>query len=291
MTVSVPEKTLEHWASQYVTYRYRSKAGIWWPARGEDVDVRWLPRVPGKVVQLEIKTTTVTGANTHEVRVDLGQLWDYCHRPLGRQPYYVFPQPDWRGTLEAVAVASGRPVTELAFSRSGDGWWFADWMIVLTTAQVAAVLSTELAGHGSSTRGATARLVQYHLQGLRSAPVETWGNRVPAPNFRNWRDFWDDLEGCGFDGWPQMIRLPNWIGDHRRFDRAEVLDFLRLFKNFDSNRDPRERFELVTLESDPDGGFRQDLEPRRSLRDDEPASMITEDRRQVVFLSLAALRL
>jgi hypothetical protein len=48
MTVSIPEKTLEHWCSQYLTYRYNSLAALWWPTSGQDIDVRWLPLSPGK---------------------------------------------------------------------------------------------------------------------------------------------------------------------------------------------------------------------------------------------------
>jgi hypothetical protein len=82
-SVSVPEKTLEHWSSQYVTYLYRSWAALWWPTRGEDIDVRLLPTRPGRAVQLELKTTTVAGVGLHDVSVDLGQLWEYRQRPLG----------------------------------------------------------------------------------------------------------------------------------------------------------------------------------------------------------------
>lgn len=56
--VSVPEKTLEHWASMYVTYRFRSKASLWWPNPGEDINIRDFPKLPGKAVQLEVKTAT-----------------------------------------------------------------------------------------------------------------------------------------------------------------------------------------------------------------------------------------
>jgi hypothetical protein len=69
-SVSVPEKTLEHWSSQYVTYLYYSWAALWWPTRGQDIDVRLLPTRPGKAVQLELKTTTVAGAGLHDVWVD-----------------------------------------------------------------------------------------------------------------------------------------------------------------------------------------------------------------------------
>src|SRR5262245_56456544 len=117
-SVSVPEKTLEHWSSQYVTYRYRSKAALWWPTSRQDIDVRWLPARPGKAVQLELKTTTVAGAGLHDVLVDLGQLWEYRQRQPGHQPFYAFPRPGWSGNLSAAANARGRPVTELAFARS-----------------------------------------------------------------------------------------------------------------------------------------------------------------------------
>ena len=121
-SVSVPEKTLEHWSSQYVTYRYRSKAALWWPANGEDIDVRWLPTTPGKAVQLELKTTTPAGNWLHDVWTDLGQLWEYSKLPPGHQPFYAFPWPDWDGDLEACAIAEGLAVTELAFARTKPGW-------------------------------------------------------------------------------------------------------------------------------------------------------------------------
>lgn len=73
-SVSIPEKTLEHWSSLYLTYRYRSQASLWWPTRGEDIDVQMLPMAPGKAVQLELKTTTPAGTGLHDVNVDLGQL-------------------------------------------------------------------------------------------------------------------------------------------------------------------------------------------------------------------------
>jgi hypothetical protein len=154
-SVSVPEKTLEHWSSLYLTYRYRAQVSLWWPTRGEDIDVQMLPMTPGKAVQLELKTTTPAGTGLHDVEVDLGQLWEYSRKPLGRQPFYAFPWPDWDGNLAAVARAQQprKEVTELAFRRSGPQWWFAEWMVVLTTRQVADVLRRELNLHGSRTRG------------------------------------------------------------------------------------------------------------------------------------------
>lgn len=145
-SVSVPEKTLEHWSSLYLTYRYRSQVSLWWPTRGEDIDLQMLPTTPGKALQLELKTTAPAGTGLHDLNVDLGQLWEYSHKPLGRQPFYAFPRPDWDGNLVVVAKAKHprKEVTELAFRRSGPQWWFAEWMVVLTTRQVADVLRREL---------------------------------------------------------------------------------------------------------------------------------------------------
>jgi hypothetical protein len=91
--VSVPEKTLEHWASLCVAYRYRSLAAQWWPVNGVDIDLQALPAQPGKAIQLELKTITPAGPGRHKVNVDLGQLWEYSQKPLARQPFYAFPRP------------------------------------------------------------------------------------------------------------------------------------------------------------------------------------------------------
>jgi hypothetical protein len=264
VTVSVPEKTLEHWASQYVTYRYRSRAGLWWPARGEDVDVRWLPDRPGKIIQLELKTSVVAGRHGHEVHVDLGQLWDYWNRPLGRQPFYVFPDPDWEGSLEAVATANGVRVSELAFSRSGLGWWFADWMVVLTTQDVVRVLRAELMAHGSSARGSRSRLVRYDDAREPSLRRVTWGPRgggTPVAT-TTFRDFWDEIDRCGRGSWPQIVRLQAVLVHRHWYSRREVLELLRLASvEDDAGIEP----EFVTLEADEDG-FRLGLSGGPTVR-------------------------
>jgi hypothetical protein len=36
----------------------------------------------------------------------------------------------------------------------------------------------------------------------------------------NWLDFWYELEQCGRDDWPQLIRLPAPLVDRRREDAA-----------------------------------------------------------------------
>lgn len=293
-TVSVPEKTLEHWSSQYLTYRYRSKAAMWWPTKGVDIDVKWLPHCAGKAVQLELKTTTVAGTNLQDVIVNLGQLWEYAHRPLAHQPYYVFPWPDWTGELEAAATAAHIPATELAFSRSGPGWWFAEWMVVLTTNQVAQALAPELSAHGSPQRkNAACRLVRFELATGSSHAKRTWGAGSPEPPSIPWRLFWTTLQACGRDGWPQLIRLPADAVTSRDYRRSEIAALLEEFRQLD--RQAWRDVELVTMgpmsaadPNEPDV-FRviDDLPDERETPTDERANG-EADRRQVVFLEAGA---
>jgi hypothetical protein len=300
--VSVPEKTLEHWSSLYLMYRYRSQVSLWWPTRGEDIDVQMLPTTPGKAVQLELKTTTPAGTGLHDVHVDLGQLWEYSHKPLGRQPFYAFPWPDWDGNLAAVAKTQQprKEVTELAFRRSGPRWWFAEWMIVLTTGQVANVLRRELNAHGSWTRGSRKQLVQFDVKN----PANTvWGDPAsPAasPEVINWLDFWYELEQCGRDDWPQLIRLPAFLVDGRRDDavmnsgvytREEVAVMLRQAANYP--RPERDgNLPLVILEPVEDGVYRiaEELSDEQAqLEPDDDVAGIPDDNRQVVFLDSKTL--
>ena len=301
-SVSVPEKTLEHWSSLYLAYRYRSQVALWWPTRGVDIDIQMLPTAPGKAVQLELKTTTPAGAGLHDVEVNLGQLWDYSHKPLGRQPFYAFPQPDWDGDLAAVARVQQprKEVTELAFRRSGSGWWCADWMVVLTTGQVVDVLRPELNAHGSGARDSKARLVRFDVKN----PANTvWGDPVsPAapPEVINWLDFWYELERCGRDDWPQLILLPALLVDQRRdstaadpgvYTHEEVAVMLRQAADYPRpGRD--ENPSLVILEPVEAGLYRitgqlPDEQAEPEPGDDEVG--VPDDNRQVVFLGAGTM--
>jgi len=275
-SVSVPEKTLEHWSSQYITYRYRSKAALWWPANGEDIDVDWLPTRPGKAVQLELKTTTPTGSGLHNVMVDLGQLWEYLQRPLGHQPFYAFPWPDWAGKLTAEAKARSRAVTELAFARSGPAWCFADWMVVLTAAQVATVLQPELAAHGSKNRGTKKRLVQIDSKNLE---IPTWGPSIssraaPSPGLIGWREFWSE----------------------HFYTRRQVVEMTREAAAIFSAQ-PGNSEQFVTLEPDAEGNYQIPRARADNIgitdddRADEDRTGEIGDHRQVVFLDARALKL
>jgi hypothetical protein len=249
-SVAVPEKTLEHWSSQYIQAIYRTKAGLWWPATGQDIDFRGLPARPGKAVQLELKTLTIAGTSVYEVHVDLGQLWEYVHKPRGHQPFYAFPhpRPGWDGFLHDVAATEGQPATEAGFSRSGRGLWFAKWMVVLPPTVVASVLGQELTQHGSRDRGTRRLLVRFD-RGKAS-----WGSGASDPEVIAWRDFWPQIERCGRPGWPQLIRLPARILRIRNpYSPEQVLALLRTAS--EEGEAAYQEEQLVTLEPASDGYY------------------------------------
>lgn len=296
-SVAVPEKTIEHWSSQYIAFRYSTKAALWWPATGQDIDFRCLPNRAGKAVQLELKTVTTTGAYRYEVHVDLGQLWEYRQRPLGHQPFYAFPwpQPGWNGDLHAVAAAARKPATELAFARRGQGLWFGRWMVVSTAAEVANALSADLTAHGSRTRGKVVPLLQF------DHGHATWrGGYVPEAV--TWLKFWDVLERCGRAGWPQLIRLPkSLISDEARYEPGQVLAFLTRTAD-QVAADEGASGQFVTLEPGRDGTYRAagsaSDEPGEADQDDtsqdgtdaNARSAEPDDHRLVAFLGADAIQ-
>lgn len=307
MAVSIPEKTLEQWASMYLTYRFRSKAALWWPTKGEDINVRALPRLPGKAVQLEIKTVTPQASGLQDVVIDVCQLREYLKTPC--PPFYVFPWPNWRGNLGRAATAASVPVTEVAFSRSG-AWWFAHWAKVLTANQVATVMAPELKALGSSKCRSMKRL-------LRIDPTNTvrpvWGpgpRSRPPPDLTDWRLFWNQLVKCGQEGWPQLIRLPrSELGGRRIHEladlRAKLADLARgpggrdgkSEKGYDMTQ--REFDDLVTLAPDGQGSYVTISEPEGEVAEWHPDGDLRTSRRdsdsfmqnrQVVFLDARVIR-
>jgi hypothetical protein len=236
------------------------------------------------------------------VYVDIGQLWEYSQKRLGEQPFYAFPWPDWVGSLDAVARAR-RPrkeVTELAFRRSGSGWWFGDWMVVMTTRQVVDVLRPELAAHPYRKRGCLKRLVQIDVTQHPKKPI--WGDpktHVPDPEVLNWTDFWSVLEQCGRDEWPQLIRLPRLIVNRMQvaaprspglYPRGLVAEMLQAASVLDERLegDP----DLVTLEPDGDGNYRIAQGPSDDTAGSGPGDDTAgepDDHRQVVFLGARIL--
>jgi hypothetical protein len=245
-------------------------------------------------VQLELKTATEAGPHTYDVLVDLGQLWDYVHRPSGRQPFYAFPgpQPGWDGSLAAVATAEGRVVPELGFSRSCR-LWFANWMIVLTAAQVAAVLAQELKAHGSKNRGKRERLVRFH----RGIPAWGPGAGVPNPGALRWRTFWPELEQCGSAGWHQLFHMPAQLVEvGGKYSSSQLIGLLREGSNVPEFDETQAR-QFVTLEPDEQGSYRviRDApgflsEPRREGRGAAAEDDEASDHRVAVFLDAGNLR-
>lgn len=277
MPVSIPEKTLEHWASIYLVYRYRSKVNLWWPTQGQDIDVQALPLRPGKAVQVELKTATpVSGGLGHEVRIDIHQLLRYRAKPLHQQPFYVFPLPPWSGDLSTAAAGWGLPPSELAFSRAGQGKWFAQWLHVLTAAEVEAVV-----------RPLTSTSGPRHVPLVTFTPPggpTVWGRGAAAPpSPTRWRDFWWTLERCGLPRWPQLIRLPKRLATE--VSKGSGLSYVQALQEA---ADPDARWEpadLVTLGPGVNGGFKRVKIPAFQGEDDQDSEdESVGDNRQIVFM-------
>lgn len=297
--VSVPEKTLEHWASLCIVYRYRSLAAQWWPVNGVDIDIQSLPAQPGKAVQLEFKTITAAGPGLHKVNVDLGQLWEYTQKPFARQPFYAFPWPHWDGELAAAARADRQEPTELAVQRSKAGWWFGHWMVVLTAQHVAGVLRQDLNTHGRRERGVKRCLVQFDIS---DSDNPAWGDPAsPAtpPEVLAWASFWSELDECGRDNWPQLIRIPSLVLDRWRkspsqdreeefYPRHELAGMLRQSEGMLAELQGR-ALDLETLEPDGTGNFRVVADSSVTFAGSEPGdddrTGEPEDRRQAVFIN------
>ncbi|WP_261570746.1 hypothetical protein [Frankia gtarii] len=294
----MPEKTLEHWSSQYIMYRYKSNATLWWPANHEDIRIESLPARPGKALQLELKTTEVVSPGVHEVKVDLGQLWDYYRHPQERQPFYAFPKPNdgWHGDLRVAAEAAGVSVANLGLRRAR-GWWFAEWMVVLTTKQVASVMGKALAEHGSSKRGIEKRLVRFEANRDSS-----WGpgrRSVSDPGLTRWLDFWDMIDQCGQPDWPQLVRVPARLAVSDHYSSTQVLPLLRQAAGFGTEQ-KTSIGELWSLAADGDGVYRivrssdghaLGAGSAREVDGDEVRRRAREaDHRIVVFLDAKAFR-
>lgn len=256
--VAIPEKTLEHWCSQYLTYRYRSKLGLWWPTRGEDVSIdRWFAgeRGPGKAVQLEIKTCTPAG-DDQVVKVDLKQLDAYLSLPHAQRPFYVFPRPDWRGDFAAWALRQSVDPSDAAFKRSGS-WWFADWMGVLTAGNVARLVSAALKAHRATPgtrKPKHVALLTVKNSGTDATRREIWGERTghrPA-GLMLFRDFLSQVDMCGRQDWPQMVRVSS-PGSGKRITHTRIRQLLESAAN-----EPVPADGLETYLSDGEGGFYPD---------------------------------
>lgn len=302
MKTSLPEKTLEHWLSQYILYRYKSKASLWWPTKGEDIQAA--PARIGKSIQLEVKTAYHEPSNpsVHHINIDVPQLKQYFHRPLHLQPFYVFPVPDWEGELIDFAHKHALEPTELAFRRAESGGWFAERQVVMTTLDVVQAFG----GFQSLPSTRVARLASIHLEtpGRRRLPWLSPKIEGPLTTVRDrvapWVGFWTDLGQCGKPDWPQSFHLQSdFVHSGARLDRSDVLRALLSWSNSSDHIDSRDQ--QVTVVGDVRRGpelvwnkrqavFKA-VEPAYYDNDRSDDEQTPEERRIGAFLSVSALKL
>ncbi|WP_285610470.1 hypothetical protein [Actinokineospora globicatena] len=201
---SIPEKTLEHWASAYLTNRFPNGA-LWWPTSGEDV-LAQLPRLatsrPGKTLALELKTTEADHRGNHVLSIDTDQLKTYLNPPSGipLPVYYVFPTPFWTGSLtsHSANIPSGSaqiPPPAHWWRRRGGQAWFGNWLYVLPAHALAAALP-----HGwSAPHRNKATLFTVNRSHLVHG-IPDWPrllSQAPATRPLGWTQFWKDVPRCG----------------------------------------------------------------------------------------------
>ncbi|WP_424188944.1 hypothetical protein ACOBQX_11480 [Actinokineospora sp. G85] len=201
---SIPEKTLEHWTSIYLSNRFPNGA-LWWPTSGEDV-LAELPRLassgPGKTLALELKTTEARGA-THVLEIDTRQLANYLNPPSGPPlpVYYVFPTPYWTGPLTSRSGAT--PTAPAGSSSKPPEWWrrrvgpqwFGDWLHVLSARSLAKMLPTGWAT-GPERKSTLFTLTSSHLAGRTPDWPRLIGHR-PSTSPTTWAAFWKLVTRCG----------------------------------------------------------------------------------------------
>jgi hypothetical protein len=172
-------------------------------------------------------------------------------------------------------------------------------MVVMTTQQVAGVLRQDLNAHRRRDRRVKRCLVQFDI----SDPGKPeWGDpasSVPPSEVLDWSQFWSELDECGRDEWPQLVRVPRLVlgrrrRSRRRDEKEELYRRYELAEMFRQSEqllaDPEGRaLELETLEPDGNGNFRvapgyADNIAGSAPGDDDRASE-PEDRRQVVFIN------
>jgi hypothetical protein len=225
---SIPEKTLEHWTSIYLSNRFPNGA-LWWPTFGEDV-LAELPRLaasgPGKTLALELKTTEARGAD-HLLEIDTRQVASYLNPPAGPPlpVYYVFPTPQWTGPLTSHSGTA--PVVPTGLTAAPPEWWrrrvgrawFGDWLYVMSARSVAATLPR----HWNAPRGKRATLFTMNNSHLVGG-VPAWASLLgPSLSRRptSWTRLWKVVTRCGPD---DGVRWRTFAGDNNRPERLLVLD-------------------------------------------------------------------
>lgn len=212
MVGSIPEKTLEHWASRYLAYRYRTFLGLWWPVDGADIMVEDVHLRIGKSFWLELKTTVVEPASPdkHTLKIDLWQLNNYHDPAAGAPPvYYVFPRPMWAGDIGSTTGLSwlgSTSRTELAHRRAA-AKWFGEWTRVVPGWELFQLAQPTIAQHqlAGTLKGATATV------GTWDSAHKKWKVSKKFRGLREgwrWPDFWDVMQTCGSDVMPALFAVP-----------------------------------------------------------------------------------
>lgn len=169
----------------------------------------------------------------------------------------------------------------------------------MTTQQVAGVLRQDLNAHRRRDRGVKRCLVQFDISDPGKPEWRDPASSVPPSELLDWSQFWSELDECGRDEWPQLIRVPRlvlgrWRKPRHRdeeeelYPRHELVEMFRQSEQLLAELQGR-ALELETLEPDGNGNFRvapgyadniAGSEPGDDDRASEP-----EDRRQVVFIN------
>jgi hypothetical protein len=225
---SIPEKTLEHWTSIYLSNRFPNGA-LWWPTSGEDV-LAELPRLaasgPGNTLALELKTTEADGAD-HVLDIDTRQLTRYLTPPSGPPlpVYYVFPTPHWTGPLTSQSGTA--PTAPTGTAAAPPEWWrrrvgppwFGDWLYVMSARSLAAALPPTW----NTPRRRKARLFTLngsHMVGGAPAWASLF-SRTLATRPGAWTRFWKVVARCGPD---DGVRWRTLTDENNQPDRVLVLD-------------------------------------------------------------------
>lgn len=204
VTRSFPEKTFEHWCSIHLTYRYRAKLLMWWPANTADIDIVNPNSSWGKRFWLELKTTEWKPGTPghHSLSIDLPQLAAYALQPV--PDYYVFPVPPWQGELGGVEsrlwLAGARE--RLAYESWSGEQWFARWTRVVPGWFLRKQLHAELAALGPNVKKKSHRIAT-----VANGVLQPVGPALANAPLKYWRDFWEHQEACGDDEWPAQYVL------------------------------------------------------------------------------------